>query len=115
VRLPKNQNPSGWVTVVFKRHATELFQLSNEELAGFWREVADVSKAIHAKFSPVKIHYMIFGSICPHLHCHLVAKQKEDDPYAPIILGSKPENILDTTTRESICTDLKNILSSVQK
>jgi hypothetical protein len=30
--------------IIFKRHANELFQLSDDELAGYWRDVADTAR-----------------------------------------------------------------------
>jgi diadenosine tetraphosphate (Ap4A) HIT family hydrolase len=35
VRLPKNQYQRGWTLVVLKRHANELFELAEVELAAF--------------------------------------------------------------------------------
>jgi diadenosine tetraphosphate (Ap4A) HIT family hydrolase len=84
VRLPKNQYWKGWIIVVLKRHANELFELSNEELAEFWKEVSLVAKAVDEVFAPVKINYAIYGNQCPHLHCHILPQQFENDPYAPI-------------------------------
>ena len=40
VRLAKNQYVRGWTNVTLKRHASELWELEEEELAGFWRDVA---------------------------------------------------------------------------
>jgi len=84
VRLPRNQYWRGWVIVALKRHATELFELTADELSGYWQEVALVAKAVQRVFHPVKINYAIYGNLCPHLHCHLFPQQIGNDPHAPI-------------------------------
>jgi diadenosine tetraphosphate (Ap4A) HIT family hydrolase len=36
VRLPKNQYLRGWTIVALKRHAEELFELTDSELLALW-------------------------------------------------------------------------------
>jgi hypothetical protein len=45
VRLPKNQYVRGWTILALKRHANELFELTDPELAAFWQDVARVAEA----------------------------------------------------------------------
>jgi len=80
VRLPRNQYMRGWTVVVLKRHANELFELSSDELAGFWQEVAAVARALNDIYHPAKINYCVFGHHCPHIHCHLLVHSFDDDP-----------------------------------
>ncbi len=84
VRLPKNQYKRGWTIVALKRHATELYELAPNELAGFFQEVAMVAKTLKMVFGPVKLNYSIFGNLCPHVHCHVIPQYMTDDPHAPI-------------------------------
>ena len=84
VRLPRNQFMRGYTLVALKRHANELYELSQIELAEFWQDIADVAKAMKVLFNPVKINYTIYGNLCPHLHCHLFPQQIENDPHAAI-------------------------------
>jgi diadenosine tetraphosphate (Ap4A) HIT family hydrolase len=46
VRLPKNQSMRGWTIVALKRHASELFELGEQELSDFWQDVAQVARAL---------------------------------------------------------------------
>lgn len=84
VRLPRNQYRRGWTIVALKRHASELFELSPAELAGFWQEVAAVGRALHRRYQPAKLNYAVFGNLCPHIHCHLVPQFYTDDPSLPL-------------------------------
>ena len=97
VRLPKNQYQRGWTIVALKRHASELFELSDAELLGFWRDVANVAQALETSYSPAKINYAVYGNLCPHIHCHLVLQTFASDPTTSLnmneqeVLLSKPE------------------------
>ncbi len=84
VRLPKNQYLRGWTTVILKRHATELFELTPQELCEYWQDVARVAQALNVIYQPTKINYCIFGHHNPHLHCHLLVHSYADDASKPI-------------------------------
>ncbi len=74
----------GWTIVAFKRHANELFELTEQEMLEFWQDVSKVAKALDSLYQPVKINYCVFGHHCPHLHCHLLLHSYADDPSKPI-------------------------------
>src|SRR4051794_26057211 len=65
VRLAYNQYRRGYTVVILKRHANELFELSDAELAGYWRDVAGTAAALQRVFGAVKINYAILGDLCP--------------------------------------------------
>jgi diadenosine tetraphosphate (Ap4A) HIT family hydrolase len=73
--------------VALKRHANELFELSDDELADYWRDVADAAAAIQRVFAPVKINYAVLGNLCPHIHCHLLPQFATDDPPRLLDMG----------------------------
>jgi ATP adenylyltransferase len=102
VRFPKNQYYKGWVVVFFKRHANELYELSAEELAGYTNEVARVAKAVNDIYKPVKINYAVFGSLCPHVHYHIIPRFFTDDPHAPIKTDEKELLLTDKEYKEAI-------------
>ena len=102
VRFPKNQYYKGWVVVFLKRHANELYELSDEELVGYTKEVAHVAKTINEIYKPVKINYAVFGSLCPHVHYHIIPRFFEDDPHAPIKMDEKEKFLTDEGYKEAI-------------
>lgn len=79
-RLANNQFLPGWTVVTLRRHATELYQLAPDELAGYWADVPRAAKTLDRVFRPAKINYLVMGNICPHIHCHLVPRFYTDDP-----------------------------------
>jgi diadenosine tetraphosphate (Ap4A) HIT family hydrolase len=80
VRLPRNQYARGWLIVVLKRHACELFELTKTELHGYWDDVAVAAKALERVLHPLKINYMIYGNLVPHVHCHLLPRFSDHEP-----------------------------------
>lgn len=72
----------GYAYVIWKgRHVAEPTELSDEEAAGFWAEVARVARAVAARTRPAKMNWLSLGNGVPHLHVHLVPRPA-DDPRA---------------------------------
>lgn len=72
--LFREQTHPGRCVVAYRDHVNELFELKDEELARFMRDVARAAKAIKAAFRPNKINYGAYSDKLPHLHMHLVPK-----------------------------------------
>jgi diadenosine tetraphosphate (Ap4A) HIT family hydrolase len=109
VRLPKNQYMRGWTIVALRRHASELFELSDAELSGFWKDVAQVAKALDRIYRPTKISYSVMGFRCPHVHCHLCVFSYDDDPHKPIDMNEK-EVLLPPSEYQTMIGELRNAL-----
>jgi diadenosine tetraphosphate (Ap4A) HIT family hydrolase len=72
----------GYAYVIWKgRHVAEPTDLSDQEAAGFWGEVAHVARAVAARTRPAKMNWLSLGNGIPHLHVHLVPRPA-DDPRA---------------------------------
>ena len=79
----------GYAFVVFKgRHVAEPGELSAEETAGFWSEVARVARAVEDQYQPAKMNWLHLGNGVPHLHVHLVPRP-HDDPRAGVPLETE--------------------------
>ena len=109
VRLGRNQYRRGNTVVALKRHANELFELSDDELADYWRDVADAAAAIQRVFAPVKINYAILGNLCPHIHCHLLPQFATDDPPRLLDMGDG-QLLLTDQEYEQVVADLRREL-----
>jgi diadenosine tetraphosphate (Ap4A) HIT family hydrolase len=76
----------GYGFLVWKgRHVAEPSELSPEESAGFWSEVATVARVLEDRYQPAKMNWFSLGNGVPHLHVHLVPRPV-DDPYAGLPL-----------------------------
>jgi diadenosine tetraphosphate (Ap4A) HIT family hydrolase len=79
----------GYAFVVFKgRHVAEPGELSAEETAGFWTDVARVAQAVEDQYQPAKMNWLHLGNGVPHLHVHLVPRP-HDDPRAGLPLETE--------------------------
>ena len=74
VFLFKEQTYKGRCNVVYKDHVKELFQLDEQELTAFMKDVKKVAAAIDKAFQPNKINYGAYGDTLHHLHMHIVPK-----------------------------------------
>lgn len=75
--LFKEQSYLGRCNVVYKDHALEFHELSDEQRNAFTRDVALVGKAITKAFYPDKINYGAYADTISHLHIHVVPKYKD--------------------------------------
>ncbi len=114
VQLPKNQYCRGWTIVGLKEHANELFELSPQELNGFWQDVSLVAQALYEIHHPAKIDYCIFGHHCPHIHCHLVLQTFESDPSRPVKMDEE-EILLESGEYQSMIEALRNTIFRLQE
>jgi len=75
----------GWVFVVLKRHALELYELEASERAAQIEDVNRVARALARVYQPVKMNYELLGNQVPHIHCHLVPRLAGDpEPRWPV-------------------------------
>jgi diadenosine tetraphosphate (Ap4A) HIT family hydrolase len=81
VRLHRNQTQAGYSVIIAKRHAPELHDLTEQEVCGFWNDVAAVGRVIADLFKPVKLANLSMGFRMPHFHCHVYPQYDGDDPY----------------------------------
>ena len=78
VYLFKEQSHKGRVVVAHKKHVGDLTELSEEEWAAYFSDIARVSRALQELFQPQKINYGAYGETGHHLHFHLVPKYIEE-------------------------------------
>jgi len=102
VRLARNQYRRGWTLVALKRHACELFELTDSESDGSWREVAAVARALDHLYQPAEINYGVFGNLNPHIHCHLVPQFFSDDPMLPLNMQAEDVRLDDQDYQRTI-------------
>ena len=60
------------------RHVAEPTELTADEAAGFWSDVARVAGAVDEEYRPAKMNWFSFGNGVPHLHVHLVPRPLDD-------------------------------------
>lgn len=74
--LFKEQTYYGRCVIAYKEHGKELTDLTPEEAALFIKDMQRVGAAIAKSVDPAKVNYGMFSDTLPHLHVHIVPKQK---------------------------------------
>ena len=75
----------GWVFVVLRRHATELYELSTVERARLMEDVNRMAQTLAAVYQPVKMNYELLGNQVAHIHWHLIPRLAGDpEPRWPV-------------------------------
>lgn len=79
VYLRKTAPLPGYSMAVWRgRHAADLAELTDEELSGYWREVATASRALYTVFDPAQVNYLTYGNSVPHVHTYLLPRYLDD-------------------------------------
>ncbi len=80
----------GYCILVFKRHAVEIYELTEAERAAWIEDVARIGRAITEVCEPAKLNVMMLGNMVPHLHCHIMPRYPTDPEWGGPPLFSKP-------------------------
>lgn len=72
----KDQRYRGRCVVAAKRHVDELYEMNDEEISGFFKDVALVAACMNRLYHTDKINYAVYGDLVSHFHIHLVPKHK---------------------------------------
>jgi diadenosine tetraphosphate (Ap4A) HIT family hydrolase len=73
----------GTCYLITREHYVELFDLNDEALLGFMKEVQVTAKVLKDVTGAFKINYEMHGNTAPHLHLHLFLRYL-NDPFAGI-------------------------------
>ena len=71
----------GTCYVLSKKHAVELYELSDEAAFSFIQDVMKTARALKEVTSAAKINYEIHGNTIPHLHMHLFPRYATGDRF----------------------------------
>ena len=89
LHLAKNQFVKGYCVVICRRHVIEPYELSKEERASYFDDVAFAAKVLQSVFRADKMNYNILGNLIPHLHTHVLPRYFTDSaPNRPIDPGA---------------------------
>ena len=101
----------GFVVVVLRQHATELYQLDPTTRQKFMEDANQISAALDKTFQPLKINYCILGNNVAHLHWHIIPRRETDpNPGHPIWQDPFPFVRLSDEEFRQIADDLRRNL-----
>lgn len=98
-----------WLVLIPRRAALrEIIDLSENDQATLWKEIAQVSRALSAAVNPTKLNVAALGNVVPQLHVHVIARFEGDPAWPKPVWGNIPMAPYPAEAR----TDLvKNLLS----
>lgn len=96
--LQKRAPLPGYAIVAFhRRHVADLTEFTQEESAGFWRDVVAVARALDKVFRPCHLSYNVLGNGVPHVHAHVVPRYLDDPcpgmPLSPWVVRNFDVNV----------------------
>ena len=101
----------GTCHLTFKEHKIELYELNDEEILGFMKDIQKCAKALKIITNAIKINYEIHGNTIPHLHVHLYPRYMDDPfPNQPINYQNKTIRIYKDGEFESFVKGMKKEL-----
>jgi diadenosine tetraphosphate (Ap4A) HIT family hydrolase len=68
----------GYTCLMLRRHAIELYDLTEAEGAAFMRDIQRASRAVAAVTGAIKLNYEVHGNTIPHLHMHIFPRHVGD-------------------------------------
>lgn len=86
VYLFKEQSHPGRVILAHRKHVGDMTELTPEERAAYFEDIAKVSAALRKVFNPQKINYGAYGDTGHHLHFHLVPKYRDEFEWGGVFL-----------------------------
>jgi diadenosine tetraphosphate (Ap4A) HIT family hydrolase len=78
VQLQSDGNFPGYCILYYRRHVTELRQLTRMARAQLVEDVSRIGQAVATCCRPAKLNYACLGNEVPHLHRHIVPRYPED-------------------------------------
>ena len=78
VTMGENAPLRGYACLVFRRHAVELHDLSEDEGAAFMRDIQRLSDALKRVTGAAKLNYEVHGNTIEHLHMHFYPRYPGD-------------------------------------
>ena len=113
--LFREQTHYGRCVVVERGHHKELFELSDEELAAYMRDVSAVAKAMDQLFSPDKINYGYFSDKMGHIHFHLVPKRQSEPEWGGTFVVDLGQTYLTEQEYAQMAARLVDALTQAKK
>ena len=114
VNLNPHQQNLGRTVVVCKRHATELWQLEEQERTEFFKDMVTVARALNIAFKPDKMNYALLGNMWPHLHWHLIPRYKNEPAWGqPICPHNRKERTLSRSEYSDLISKIRRAMSRV--
>jgi diadenosine tetraphosphate (Ap4A) HIT family hydrolase len=101
-----------WLILVPRRAGLrELYELSEADLARFWRESAGVGRALMAHSGGDKLNVAALGNQVPQLHVHHIVRRTTDAAWPKPVWGAVPAHPYDENARRAVLAALRSLFA----
>ncbi len=66
-----------------------ILDLNNEQKTILWSEIDILSSTVNDLYKPDQINIAMLGNVTPQLHCHVIARFKDDKAWPDATFGRK--------------------------
>lgn len=108
--LFKEQSHPGRCIVAAKKHVSEITDMSEDEMAAFYRDVRHVAQVLHEVFHPDKVNYGSYGDTSGHCHVHLVPKYKDQFEWGGVFAMNPKQKFLSPAEYDEMIAKIKAAL-----
>lgn len=78
-----------WFILVSKIEAKNMLELTQKNREILFKEINHVSEIVNEKLKPDQINIAMLGNMTPWLHCHIIARYKNDLAWPNSTFGFK--------------------------
>lgn len=111
VYLFRDQTYYGRCVVAYKKHADELFELTDADRDAFMADVSKVAGAISKAVGAEKINLGMYGDKVKHVHFHVVPKQVDGPGYGGTFeMSCNPPKHLSEEAYQKIMDEIRKYL-----
>lgn len=109
--LLMNDSRYPWIILVPRINGVcDITDLSAEQRADFNEEINHVAALLKKAYQPERMNIAMLGNIVPQLHCHIIARFKEDFAWAKPVWGIGEAILYTKEQQEKIIPLLQNLL-----
>ncbi|PSC73853.1 histidine triad (HIT) [Micractinium conductrix] len=97
-----------WLVLVPRvNRVREVLQLSEEQQAAVWREVAAAAAVVRDLYRPFKLNIAAIGNIVSQLHVHVTGRLESDPAWPGPCYGAVPPAPVDPAAVDSVLATLR--------
>lgn len=89
-----------------------ILDLNNEQKTILWSEIDALSYAINTLYKPEQINIAMLGNVTPQLHCHVIARFKNDIAWPDATFGRKDFSKISESDARIIIEEISSCLNS---
>ncbi len=110
VFLFKEQTYKGRCIVAYKKHDVELYELNDDELLAFMKDVNKVASVLKKLYNAEKINYGAYSDKLKHLHMHLVPKYVDGTDFGGVFTMNPQQVYLSESEYETMVNKIRKEL-----